>query len=170
METFDADPAATTGERVAVGVSEYATAADGETLYAYGVGSRVAVLLWDPVAEAGGLADAILPERAAGDDVAPAKFVDSATESLLRELATAGASYGDVEARIVGGASVVDFPDLPDDVGQRNVRAARETLERLEVPIVAEAVGGDHGRTVVFDTATGAVRIHTAFGDEPETL
>lgn len=169
METFDADPDAER-DRVYVGVSEYVVAADDETLVAYGVGSCVAVLLWDPDAGVGGVANAVLPERAAGDDVAAAKFVDSATEALLRELVEAGASYATVEGRVVGGATIMTFEDLGEAVGADNVAAARATLERLEVPVVAEATGGDHGRTVEFDTATGEARVHTAFGDGPEPL
>jgi len=59
-----------------------------------------------------------------------------------------------------------DFESFGDGVGQRNIVAAREELDKLGVPIVAEEVGGQRGRTVVFETDTGSFSIKTADGDQ----
>jgi chemotaxis protein CheD len=61
------------------------------------------------------------------------------------------------------------FDSFEDGVGERNVDAAREELEKLGVPIVAEDVGGERGRTVEFDVATGTLSIKTPDGDRPVT-
>ena len=39
------------------------------------------------------------------------------------------------------------FENRNMDIGERNVKWARNTLERLEIPIVAEDTGKNYGRT-----------------------
>ncbi|MBZ6494595.1 chemotaxis protein CheD [Natrinema longum] len=163
MKTFDDDPepASERGDTVSVGVSEYVVAADGETLIAYGIGSCLAIVLFDPEANVGGLAQAVLPDRDHGEGEATGKFVDAATDALLREMAERGASVGRVEARLAGGSEMIDFEELETGIGDANVAAARERLDAFDVPVVATDTGGDYGRTVTFETATGDVTVRT---------
>ncbi|MDY7081049.1 MAG: chemotaxis protein CheD, partial [Halobacteria archaeon] len=58
----------------------------------------------------------------------------------------------------------VDFSNSEGSVGERNVEAVREKLEDEGIPIVAEDVGGDYGRSVEFDVMTGELMIKTANG------
>nr|WP_267902869.1 hypothetical protein [Halomarina oriensis] len=95
----------------------------------------------------------------------PGKYVDTSIESLLRDCVGSGAGFGDVEATIVGGATIFELKDLAAGAGERNVEAAREQLDALDVPVVAEAVGGEAGRTVELDVATGTVTVSTADGE-----
>ena len=44
-------------------------------------------------------------------------------------------------------------------MGERNVVASRETLRALGLPLVAEDVGADYGRTVRFRVADGRMEI-----------
>ena len=51
---------------------------------------------------------------------------------------------------------------LPQDrpnIGQRNVAAARSALARVGIPIIAEEVGGEFGRSIDFDLANGRIRV-----------
>jgi len=41
-----------------------------------------------------------------------------------------------------------------EGVGQRNIAAAKSELEKLGVPLEAEDVGGEYGRTVEFTPGT----------------
>ena len=41
------------------------------------------------------------------------------------------------------------------NMGERNVRAAREALRKAGVPLLGEAVGGDYGRSVRFSVGEG---------------
>jgi len=95
----------------------------------------------------------------------PGKFADTAIRAMLRQMVESGASYTDVEAKLAGGGDMFEFESFGDGVGQRNVVAAQEELDKLGVPIVAEEVGGQEGRTVEFDTGTGVLSIRTADGD-----
>jgi chemotaxis protein CheD len=172
VKTFSNDAAAPARDRLDVGVSEYRVAADGETLVAYGLGACVAIGLYDPGTEVAGLAHTLLPRAEEGIDGAEAKFVDAAIEGTLREMIEAGADYDAVQAWVVGGARIFDLKDLdlPRGVGQRGVDVAHERLAELNVPVVDEAVGGDHGRTVELDAETGELRVFTAEDEAPTTL
>jgi len=166
VKTYRSDPANPDRDRLFVGVAEYEVATEGETLVAYGLGACVGVLLYDP-AGVGGLAHAMLPRQTDDVSTSEAKFVETAVEALLRDVVTAGASVGRIEGYVAGGAEVFDLQELPSDVIEQNVAVAREVLDRLNVPVVGTAVGGDRGRTVEFDTSTGEIRVLTAHEMDP---
>ena len=53
-------------------------------------------------------------------------------------------------------------------MGERNVVATRQALQAAGVPLVAEAVGGDFGRTVRFFVGDGRVEVSSvAHGTQP---
>jgi chemotaxis protein CheD len=45
------------------------------------------------------------------------------------------------------------------NMGERNVRAAREALERAGIPVLSENVGGDYGRSVRFAVGQGRTTV-----------
>jgi chemotaxis protein CheD len=55
-----------------------------------------------------------------------------------------------------------EFDSQDEPIGERNVAVARATLDRLGVPIDAEDVGGDSGRSVRFNGETGALLVKSA--------
>ena len=54
------------------------------------------------------------------------------------------------------------YQTLIKSIGARNARSARETLTSLGIPILSEEVGGNRGRTVEFDLATGNMMVYCA--------
>jgi chemotaxis protein CheD len=50
---------------------------------------------------------------------------------------------------------------MVSDIGNRNSQAVRNILSKLAIPIISEDVGGNKGRTMIFDTANGIVQIRT---------
>lgn len=170
MRQFDSETSDWTPDRRLVGVSGYDVGQAGETLVAYGLGACLAIVLADTERGVGALAHTLLPRRDEGLDASSGKYVDAAIQTMLREMAETGAVYSDVEARLVGGADIFELEALGRGVGRRNVAVAHEELEKLGVPVVAEATGGDRGRTVEFDIASGRVEITTAHGTEADVL
>lgn len=152
-------------EVVRVPMGGLAVRSEAGWLAAYGVGSCVIVVLYDREARVGGLSHAMLPRRASPDESAW-KFVDSALDHLLAQIESAGASRERLAAKLIGGASMfrsaVEMPGQA--MGERNLAAAREELERLAIPIETEDVGGEIGRTVFFDVSTGEVRVRSLDG------
>lgn len=168
MKTYGSEPGAP--EPVQVGISEFVVRgrdAD-DTLKSYGLGSCVAVALWDPDSGIGGLAHVMLPDGDAADgaDEKPGKYADTAIRAMLRRMVEKGAAYTSVEAKIAGGSDMFEFESFGEGVGIRNTAAAKEELGKLGVPIVSEDTGGQRGRTVEFDTSTGTLTVRTADGDQ----
>jgi chemotaxis protein CheD len=66
-------------------------------------------------------------------------------------------------AKIVGGASM--FPGAPGiNIGVMNQNAVETILSGLGIPILARDVGGDTGRRLTLDTASGVVSIRLPGG------
>ena len=142
-----------------VKVAHHAVGKPGDLLVTLGLGSCVAILLHDRQAKVGALAHVLLPEPAlARDRGNSAKFATTAVPMLMEELAALGARSGRLEARLVGGASMFATLMVPGslNMGERNIRAAREALRQAGIPILGEQVGGDHGRSVRFNVADGS--------------
>ena len=167
----DAEPPTVTGGaaaddpgRIKVGVGELAVTTDDAVLTTSGLGSCVAVALVDERAGVRGLLHAMLP---AGEDRTtavsrPAKYVDTGIDSLIGALDDAGADPRRLEARVAGGAEMLD---LTDAVGPRNVQRVGEVLEAAGVPVVASDVGDAVGRTVRFGPG-GRLAVRAADGFE----
>lgn len=150
-------------ENQVVGIAEYAVAVPPQRLAALGLGSCVAVVLYDPDAQVGGLAHVMLPSSRLHSEVkVPGKFADTALDALVAGMEKAGGRRRFLRAKIIGGANM--FPTVatsPVPIGLRNVNAARLKLQELGVPVVAEEVGGTQGRTLVFYVEDGRVEIRT---------
>jgi chemotaxis protein CheD len=74
----------------------------------------------------------------------------------------AGASSRRLRAKLAGGSTMFEFDSTDRSVGDRNVAAAHETLAELDIPLDAEDVGGDHGRSLELEGATGALHVRSA--------
>jgi len=163
MRTYDAERPGTRN-RLSVGVADRQVVADGQTLVAHGLGACVAVALYDPGAGAAGLTTVMLPERTDSTAGTARKFADPGIRETFERLTDRGAAADGVVGWLVGGSDVFDLAGLESGVGARTVETARAELDRLGVPVVDEATGGDWGRTVEFDTDEGAVTVTTAGG------
>jgi len=164
MKTYGSEPGAPTTDPIQVGISEFYITEEDVTLKSYGLGSCVAVALYDPESGIAGLAHVMLPDgdNNESSEENPGKFADTAIRAMLRQMVEAGATYTGVEAKIAGGSDMFEFDSFGEAVGKRNVDAAREELDKLGVPIAAEEVGGQRGRTVEFDAGTGTLSIRTS--------
>lgn len=149
---------------IRVKVADCAVGRDEQTLITIGLGSCVAIMLYDEVARVGGLAHTLLPDESmARDRSNPAKFAASAVTLLLAEMTRLGADARRVRAKLVGGSSMFAnlIPAGGINIGDRNVTAARQALRASSIPIVAEDVGSDHGRSVHFFLDDGRVEVRS---------
>jgi chemotaxis protein CheD len=147
---------------IRVKVADYAVAAKG-MLTTIGLGSCVAITLYDSAARVGGLAHILLPSASLSRDTSnAAKFAETAVPLLLAEMRKLGAN-GNVQAKIAGGASMFGslLPSGGVNMGERNVAATREVLAAHGIGIIGEDVGGDFGRSVYFDLKDGRVRVRS---------
>lgn len=155
----------TDGSDVRVKVADYAVRRGDQVLATIGLGSCVAIALYDRDSRTGGLAHILLPSQSMSRETSnPAKFPETIVPLMLEEMrALAGADAGRVSARIVGGASM--FGQLVSgsgvNVGERNVVATREVLAAHNVPLVGEDTGLDYGRSVYFCLADGRIEVRS---------
>jgi chemotaxis protein CheD len=160
-----------TETRVVVRIGEARTARPGTVLCTVGLGSCVAILLWDPEARLAGLAHAMLPAPANGRPAQPeARFASLAVGVLVRLLAAEGAAPDRLRARLAGGACMFEalLPEAGRRLGLRNVQAARDALRAAGIPIDGEEVGGSYGRSVYLRAADGVVTVTSV--SQPDVL
>lgn len=151
-----------------VKVADWAVGRGDSVLVTLGLGSCVAIMLHDAAAEVGGMAHVLLPSRSLSrDHTNPAKFPETAVPLLIERLRGLGAADARLVAKLAGGASMFAQLMSPGamQMGERNVVAAREVLRRYAVPVVAEAVGGERGRSVRFHLRDGRVEIRSVGTD-----
>ena len=143
-----------------VRVADLAVASGDVVISTVGLGSCVAISVHDRAARVGGLAHILLPSRELSRDTSNvAKFPETAVPALIAGIRAAG-GRGPLTAKLAGGASM--FAQLlpgGTNMGERNILACREALAANEVPIVAEDVGADYGRSVYLHVADGRVVI-----------
>lgn len=149
-----------------VRIAHIAVAKDGGRLVAVGLGSCVAVTLYDRAKGIGGMAHILLPDpSAARDDSNPGRFASTAVPLLREALAAAGAR-GPLEAKLAGGAALFGtmLGNGGQQMGERNVEATRKVLVSLRIPILASDTGGGSGRTVSFDVTDGSLEVRSVRG------
>jgi chemotaxis protein CheD len=148
---------------IRVKVADFAVAATG-TITTIGLGSCVAIALYDPTARVGGLAHVLLPNESMSRDRSnPAKFPATALPLLVAEMVKLGARAERIKAKIAGGASMFASLMQPGsiNIGERNVVAVREVLAGMKLPIVAEDTGSDYGRSVFLHLEDGRFEVRS---------
>lgn len=119
------------------------------------LGSCVAVCLWDPVHQIGGINHFLLPHGGANNP-APARFGNTSTESLIEELSNRCALKTSLQAKVFGGACMLEsFQTGTNDLGRKNTEAALSALARFGIPVIAQDTGGRRGRKLIFNTDDG---------------
>lgn len=119
------------------------------------LGSCVAVCLWDPVSKIGGINHFLLPEWNKTTMPSP-RFGDVAIKTLIDRLVALGAQRRRLEAKMFGGACVLQaFQERETHLGARNVGAAEQLLQDQGIPLVGSDVGGQKGRKLIFQIDDG---------------
>jgi chemotaxis protein CheD len=126
-----------------------------------GLGSCVAVTIYDSRNKTGGLAHIMMPDSLtyASCDV-PCRYADTAIAYLLEGLDAGPSEKKFLIAKIVGGAQMFRKPDQPDTgVGAQNIAAIKTLLQQEKIPVVGEDTGGCVGRSVEFDLDYGKLTV-----------
>ncbi len=150
---------------VKVGIADMNIADDGTSIRTSGLGSCIGVVLYDEWIKLAGMVHVMLPDSSIGKEAKPnlAKYADTGIEELIRQLKTRGANLRRLQCKMAGGAQMFQFQSKSDvmRIGPRNAEAVKEVLLKHGVPIVAEDLGGNKGRTIEFFTSTGILQVRT---------
>ena len=155
-------------KEVIVKVAECAAERGYGVLVTLGLGSCVAIMLYDPQTKAGAMAHVLLPSISLARDITNrAKFPETAVPLLVERLKALGADPRRLVAKLAGGASMFSQLVTPGTIqmGERNVLASRSALRAAAIPIIRESVGGDRGRSVRFHMKDGRVEIRSVGSD-----
>jgi chemotaxis protein CheD len=150
---------------VRVKVADYAVRRGAHVIATIGLGSCVAIALYDPDSQVGALAHILLPNAAMSRETSnPAKFPETIVPVMLQEMRRLGVrKEAAIRAKIAGGASM--FGQLVNgtgiNVGERNVSATRSALAVAGIPIVGEDTGLDYGRSVYLHLADGRLEVRS---------
>ncbi|HEX3008417.1 MAG TPA: chemotaxis protein CheD [Bacteroidales bacterium] len=121
------------------------------------LGSCVAVCLFDPILQIGGINHYMLPYWN-GQGLASPKYGNIAIERLADKMVALGCNKSNLKAKVFGGGEVIETNIVQFHIGQRNIEVARTILEEMKIPIVASSLGGKLGRKIEYLTSTGDVR------------
>ena len=157
-----------------VAIGEIVVSATPEdVLVAYGLGSCVAICMYDPIARVGGMLHALLPSAPSRAEIAiaPARFVEQGVPLLLEAMQGMHAKRPRLVVRVCGGARILSAPGFEHslNIGARNAQAAEDALRLAGLRIKNQDIGGQAGRTVKIYAATGRVTVKT-LGQGERTL
>lgn len=125
------------------------------------LGSCVAVVLFDPKHEIGGLNHFMLPGSV--DSARPllsesARYGMYAMELLINDMMKKGVHKGDLRAKVFGGASLLEYSGgSAGRIPESNIRFTFSYLEGEGIPVLARDVGGSLPRKIFVYPRTGKV-------------
>lgn len=149
---------------ITIGIGDLKVCRAPDVLVTYALGSCVGVCLLDASVGVGGLSHIMLPESSSGvsAQATPMRFADTALPMLIQQMERMGASKSRMKAKIAGGATMFATASDRFNIGERNVAAVKKFLMANRIPILAEDIGLDYGRTQFFYPETGIMEIRAA--------
>ncbi len=152
------------GDLIKVGMADLNCTKSPGVLTTLGLGSCVGICLYDTTTKVSGMVHIMLPSSLQiKNNSNIAKFADTGIVKLVEDMQKLGANRNRLVSKIAGGAQMFNFNDSSDimRIGSRNVVATKEVLKELNIPIIAEDTGGNHGRTIELYSDTGMLLIKT---------
>jgi chemotaxis protein CheD len=129
------------------------------------VGSCIAICMYDSMNMCGGMAHIMLPKSAmAPQEPLPGKFADTAVPALTTGIRRLSRRDVRLTAKIAGGANM--FPNMNAlNIGEKNIQAVKAALAEHRIKLLAEDVGGSHGRRITFNITTGTATVRKHNGE-----
>ncbi len=136
-----------------IGMSDIAFGGGGQIFRIVGLGSCVALTIYDTDTGYSAMAHVMLPKstHTVPKDSSPGKFADTAVNYIIGKYISEGISISSLRAKIAGGSCMfrkIEGGKL--NIGEKNTLSIKKILKNLNIPLVAEDTGGSHGRTVEF--------------------
>ena len=148
---------------ITIGIGDLKVCRAPDVLVTYALGSCVGVCLLDAIVGVGGLSHIMLPESNPTSAAStPMRFADTALPMLIRQMESMGASKARMKAKIAGGATMFATASDKFNIGERNIEAVKRFLNVNHIPILAQDIGLDYGRTQFFYPETGIMEIRAA--------
>lgn len=133
-----------------------------DTLATFSLGSCIGVSVYDPKTRVGGLIHCLLPssknsrESTRGN---PHMFVNTGVPDMIRKMLRMGASRSRLIIKAAGGANMRG--DSMFLTGMRNAEALKMLLDRNNMKLDGEELGGTIPRTMYLRLSDGQVTVKT---------
>lgn len=139
---------------IRVGIADYKLCKPPDRISTLGLGSCIGVVIYHDQTRWCGLAHIMMPDsKKISHNENRMKFADTCLVDMYEELRRHGGNQGQYFAKIAGGAKMFSHHSQNEllNIGENNLKAVYEFLKNHNIPILAEDVGRDFGRTIVFD-------------------
>jgi chemotaxis protein CheD len=147
-----------------IGIGEYVISNEQEDfIKTFALASCIAVTVYNPFIHLAGMIHIALPDTIDQEDVQrrPSYYATSGIPILIHNICREFRSRReDLQIRLFGGATSLRADDC-FKIGQKNIRAVRETLSDLNLKIVEAHLGGVISRSITMSVLTGEVEITT---------
>lgn len=152
---------------VTVGISDMKIVQAPKTLISYALGSCVGICIIDKNAQIAGMAHIMLAYNNTGDKTNPFKYASTGIPEMVKQMEILGGNKARMIAKIAGGAKMFEIKGSSTfgNIGEKNILAVKETLEKLKIRLYSEDVGKNYGRTIIFDSVSGNLTIKS-YGKE----
>lgn len=148
-------------QEINVGISDMKIVKAPDVLISYALGSCVGICIIDKVTQIAGMAHIMLPYNSNNDIGNILKYADTGIAQMINQMERLGCLRSRMVAKIAGGAKMFDIKGSSSigSIGERNIVATKETLQKLKIRLFSEDVGENYGRTIIFDSTTGNLTI-----------
>lgn len=147
-----------------VGIADLNVVKAPDSLATYALGSCVGICLYDAELKIAGLAHIMLPwskdAAGAGDNLR--RYADTGITELIQKMCNMGVKKYRITAKIAGGAQMFSTNSAVFNIGERNIEAVKKVLDTYNIPILAEEIGANFGRTVFFHAEDGIMEVRSA--------
>ena len=144
-------------ETIEINTGEVKVGRSNSILTSNAIGSCVAITAYASRKKVGAVAHVMLPGKSPENAILPkTRYAADAVETIIKEMAGAGASPNDIEACLVGGSNVLKRDDVA--VWQDNIDSIVDILKGRGITVRARALGGPNRKSVSLDIENGIVR------------
>jgi len=131
------------------------------------LGSCVAITMWHPKLNIGGMCHFMLPQnrRKETTHVLDGRYAVDAMQMFLREIHRSRARPSDFHAKLFGGGRMFAHSgkaNRPISVSEQNVEFGRNIIKQYGFKLMAEDLGGNGHRNIILDLWSGDVWVRTA--------
>ena len=129
------------------------------------LGSCVAICLFDKVEEIGAMNHYLVPLWNENGLQSP-KYGNISIPKMIDAMLAKGCKIHNMEAKVFGGANVIDVQQEAMMIGRKNIIIAKEILNEYKIKITGHDVAGTRGRRIMMQSDTGKIFLKYTKGKE----
>lgn len=159
-------------EEITVGMGKYEIKKEDTLLVCVGIGSCISTVIMDSQNKVYGMAHVMLPNyNPSINTTNPNRYANVCIPNMIKDMIALGAKKENLKAKIAGGAHMfATFVPDKESINLKNIRAVKEVLQEETIPILAEDIGGNAGRTIKFNVDIEEFKIIIRANNEEKTI